>query len=129
MFCPNCGLDDPNHNQFCRSCGTSLNAVRSILEQPDAITTSAVRAREEVGRVIAAKIAELEEAHELRLAVYELLPAIQGFLESPEEKLLRKREQRLNQMREGVLTAVVGLAIMIPSFLLSWVTQKEVILI
>jgi len=129
MFCPNCGIDDPNNNQFCRCCGTSLQAVRSVLEHPDAITTSAVTAREGIGRAIADKIAEFEDAHELRQAVHELLPAMQRFLESPEERSLHKREQRLNQMREGALTAVVGVAIIIPSLLLSWITQKEMILI
>lgn len=129
MFCPNCGIDDPNNNQFCRSCGTSLQAVRSVLEHPDAITTSAVTAREGIGRAIAEKIAEFEDANELRQSVHELLPAIQRFLESPEERRLYKQEQRLNQVREGMLTSVVGLAIVIPSLLLSWMVHEEKILI
>jgi hypothetical protein len=129
MFCPNCGLDDPNKNQFCRGCGTLLQVVRSVLEQPDTITSSAVTAREGIGRAIADKIAEFEDAHELRQSVHELLPAIQRFLESPEERLLYKQEQRLNQIREGVLTSVVGLAIVIPSLLLSWMVHEERILI
>lgn len=129
MFCPNCGIDDPNHNQFCRKCGTSLQTVRSALERPDAVTTSAVKAREAIGRAIAEKIAEFEDASELRQSVHELLPSIQRFMESPEERCLNKREQQLNQMREGALASVVGLAIMISSLLLSWITQREVILI
>jgi len=129
MFCPNCGIDDPNKNQFCRSCGISLQSVRSILEHPDAITTSAVTAREGIGRAIAEKIAEFEDAHELRQAVHELLPAIQRFLESPEERRLYRQEQRMNQMREGALTSVVGLAIIIPFLFLSWMVHEEKVLI
>jgi len=129
MFCPNCGIEDQTTNQFCRSCGTSLQNVRVMLEEPDAITRSAVNAREMIGRAIAEKISDFEDARDLRKAVYEVLPAVQSFLESPEERLLKKREERMNRMREGMLTAISGLAIMIPSLLLSWITQKEFILI
>jgi len=129
MFCPNCGIEDQTNNQFCRSCGTSLQSVRVVLEEPNAITRSAVNAREMIGRAIAEKISDFEDARDLRKAVYEVLPAIQGFLESPEERLLKKREERLNKIREGVLTTASGIAIMIPSLLLSWITQKEFILI
>src|ERR1041385_8831064 len=129
MFCPNCGIEDQTNNQFCRSCGTSLQSVRVVLEEPNAITRSAVNAREMIGRAIAEKISDFEDARDLRKAVYEVLPAIQGFLESPEERLLKKREERLNKIREGVLTTATGIAIMIPSLLLSWITQKEFILI
>ena len=86
MFCPNCGLEDQSSNQFCRSCGTALHVVRYALEQPDAITTSAVTAREEIGRAISVKIAELENTDDLRQAVYEILPVVERFLESPEER-------------------------------------------
>lgn len=129
MFCPNCGLKDQSSNQFCRSCGTGLHAVRSALEQPDEITTSAVTAREEIGRAISVKIAELENTHDLRQVVYEVLPAVERFLESPEEKHSHQQEKRLNQIREGVLTSVVGLAIILCFLLISWITKEEKILI
>jgi hypothetical protein len=120
MFCPSCGIEDTNNNQFCRGCGTSLHAVRSTLEHPDAITTSAASAREEIGHAIAAKIAEFEHVHELRGAVHEILPALEEFLTSPEERLLQKREQRLKQIREGVITSIVGMAIILTFCLISW---------
>ena len=129
MFCPSCGIEDPNHNQFCRSCGTSLHAVRNLIEHPDAITISAVTAREEIGRAIASKIAQFEDSGELRQAVHEILPAIERFLESPEEKRSHQREQRLNQMREGVLTSIVGLGVILSFLLISWITNQEKILI
>jgi hypothetical protein len=129
MFCPNCGLEDQSSNQFCRSCGTALHVVRSALEQPDAITTSAVTAREEIGRAISVKIAELENTEDLRHAVYEILPVVERFLESPEERHKYQQEKRLNQIREGVLTSVVGLAIILSFLLISLITSEEKILI
>ena len=129
MICPNCGTQDQSGNQFCRSCGLALHAVRSAIEKPDAITTSAVTAREEIGRAIAGKIAEFQNLSDLRRAVYEILPVVEGFLESPEERRLKEQRQRLNQIREGVLTSVVGLAIMLSFLLISWITQQEKILI
>ena len=129
MFCPNCGIEDASQNQFCRGCGTSLHAVRSMLDHPDEITSSAVSAREEIGRAIAAKIGEFEHSRDLRRAVYEILPAVESFLTSPEERLALRREQRVNQIREGVLTSVVGLSIILTFFLISWLTNSPKVLI
>jgi hypothetical protein len=131
MFCPECGIEDQSRNPFCRGCGRSLNPVRASLERSDEITTSAVTAREEIGRAIAAKIAEIETTGGLREAVYEILPVVERLLESPEERSLNQyqRGKRLNQMHEGVLTAVVGLGIILSSLLISWVTGQEKILV
>jgi hypothetical protein len=111
MFCPKCGAEDPKSSQFCRACGTELQTVRTALERPDSITSSAISAREEIGIAIASKIKEFESAHDLRSAVYELLPAIEAFLESPEERRVRSEERRLKQVRDGVLTSAAGLAV------------------
>jgi hypothetical protein len=129
MFCPSCGLEDQSANQFCRNCGTALHSVRFVLEQPDAVTSSAVTAREEIGRAISAKIAELQDTQDLRNAVYEILPVVERFLESPEERRSYLQEKRLNQIREGVVTSVVGLAIILSFLLISWITHEEKILI
>jgi hypothetical protein len=129
MFCPNCGTEDQSHNQFCRSCGTSLHAVRSALDQPDDITNSAITAREEIGRAIAGKSAEFKSIQDLRTAVYEVLPAIERFLQSPEERRLYEQERRLNQIRGGMITSVVGLALILSFLLVSWVSSEEVVLI
>ncbi|HKA21529.1 MAG TPA: zinc ribbon domain-containing protein [Blastocatellia bacterium] len=129
MFCPSCGIEDASQNQFCRGCGTSLNAVRSLLDHPDEITSSAASAREEIGRAIADKIAEFEHSRDLRRVVYEILPAVQDFLTSPEERLASRREQRLNQIRDGVLTSVVGLSIILTFLLISWLTNAPKVLI
>ncbi len=101
MFCPSCGLEGEQSNQFCRACGTNLRPVRSALETPDNITASAISAREEIGRAIALKIQETKSAKELATVVEDVLPEIEKFLESPEEK-------RLRRLRKGMMVSSIG---------------------
>ena len=102
MFCPSCGLEDKQFNQFCRACGADLRTVRGALARPDAVTDSAVSAREEIGRAVAARIRETESARELTKVAEDVLPQIEKFLESPAEK-------RLRRMRVGTIVASIGL--------------------
>ena len=102
MFCPSCGSEERQATQFCRACGTDLWAVRVILEQPDSITASAVSAREEIGRAMADKIREVEDTRDLKRVAEDVLPQIEKFLESYEEK-------RLRRVRAGVIVAASGL--------------------
>lgn len=118
MFCPSCGSEERQLSQFCRGCGTDLRAVRAGLERPDAITNSAATARDEVGRAVAIKIRELQGPGELRSMARHVLPKIEEFLESPEEK-------RLRRMRAGVVTSSLGLGAMIAFLLLTMATGKE----
>lgn len=102
MFCPSCGSEERQASQFCRACGTDLRPVRVSLERPDSITASAVSAREEIGRAVAAKIREVQDARELKKVAEDVLPEIEKFLESPEEK-------RMRRIRSGVVVAATGL--------------------
>ena len=102
MYCPSCGSEERQMSQYCRSCGTDLRPVRLSLERPDSITASAVTAREEIGRVFAEKIRETEDSRDLKRIAEDVLPQIEKFLESPEEK-------RLRRMRAGVITGSIGL--------------------
>ena len=102
MYCPGCGSEERQMSQYCRACGTDLRPVRLSLERPDAVTASAVTAREEIGRVFAEKIREVEDSRDLKRIAEDVLPQIEKFLESPEEK-------RLRRMRAGVVTAACGL--------------------
>ncbi|MBI1761993.1 MAG: zinc ribbon domain-containing protein [Acidobacteria bacterium] len=102
MFCPSCGAEERQRGQFCRACGTDLRTVRTVLEKPDAITASAVSARQEIGRALADRIRAVDSADELSVVAEDVLPEIEKFLESPEEK-------RLRRMRAGLLTAAIGL--------------------
>ncbi len=78
MFCPSCGSNE-QMSQFCRACGTDLRAVRTGLERPDS----------------------MEGSDDLKQVAEDVLPKIEKFLESPEEK-------RLRRMRAGVITAASG---------------------
>lgn len=111
MFCPGCGLEEfQSANQFCRACGTDLRLVRLALETPaDNITASAVSARDEIGRAIAAKIREMRSAEDLSVVVEDVLPEIEKFLESPEER-------RLRGIRRGMMVASVGVGAAIAFF-------------
>lgn len=111
MFCPTCGSEERQVGQYCRACGTDLRVVRHGLERPDTITESAISAREQISRVMAEKIREMETARELRAVAEDVLPQIEKFLESPEEK-------RLRRVRAGVVTACVGLGATFLMFLM-----------
>jgi hypothetical protein len=102
MYCPSCGSEERQLSQFCRACGTDLRAVRSTIERPDAITASAVTAREQIGMAVADKIREMETARDLKKVAEDVLPQFEKFLESPEER-------RLRRIRAGVISAAIGL--------------------
>ena len=112
MYCPSCGSEERQHSQFCRACGTDLRAVRTSLEQPDAITASAVSAREQISRAFADRIRELESGKDLEHVAKDVLPQIDKFLESPEER-------RLRRIRAGVINATVGLGWTIISLIIA----------
>ena len=102
MYCPGCGSEERQISQYCRACGTDLRVVRATLERPDAITESAVTAREQIGLAVAEKIREFGDSRDLKRVAEDVLPQIEKFLESPEEK-------RLRRLRAGVITGVIGL--------------------
>jgi len=112
MYCPTCGSEERQISQYCRACGTDLRVVRRSLERPDTITASAVSAREQISQVMADKIREMESARDLERVAEDVLPQLEKFLESPEEK-------RLRRVRAGVVTAAVGLGASLLIFLAS----------
>lgn len=118
MFCPDCGLEDKQSNQFCRACGADLRQVRNALERPDNITASAVSARDEIGRAVAAKIRESRSPAELAVVAEDVLPEIEKFLESPAEK-------RLRRMRTGMILSSIGLGTAIGTSIVSMIMKDE----
>ena len=82
------------------------------LERPDTITASAVSAREQISRALADRIRQTETARDLERVAEDVLPQLEKFLESPEEK-------RLRRVRAGVVTAAVGLGSALLIFLMS----------
>lgn len=101
MFCPNCGSEDRQNSQYCRTCGTDLRGVRQGLEKPEAVMASVMSAREEIGRSIAARIREVRDAGDLKV-VEDVLPQVEKFFETADER-------RLRRIRQGVVTAMCGL--------------------
>lgn len=122
MYCPDCGLEDKQSNQFCRACGSDLRSVRTALETPDSVTSSAVAARAEIGRSIAARIRDTRSAEELSTVVEDVLPEIEKFLESPEER-------RLRRLRVGTIISSIGLGAAIAMTIVSKVSGDEGLLI
>ena len=120
MFCPSCSLEEHHSNQFCRACGEDLRPVRFAIEKADDVTNSAVSAREEIGSAIAAKIRETQSANELKKIAENVLPEIEKFLESPEEK-------RLRRMRDGMIIAASGFGAAIAFGVLSVLVDKEML--
>lgn len=112
MYCPSCGSEERQLSQFCRACGTDLRVVRSSLENPDAITQSAISAREHIGMAVADKIRQMKSAKDLEKIAEDVLPQFEKFLESPEER-------RLRRIRAGVVTAMIGLGATIITFLMA----------
>jgi hypothetical protein len=109
MYCPSCGSEERQLSQFCRACGTDLRVVRTSLERPDAITASAVSAREQIGLAVADQIRQLRSGKDLEHVAEDVLPSFEKFLESPEER-------RLRRLRAGVITASVGFALTLIMF-------------
>ena len=112
MYCPSCGNEERQLSQFCRACGTDLRIVRNSLENPDAITQSAVSAREHIGMAVADKIRQMKTAKDLEKIAEEVLPHFEKFLESPEER-------RLRRIRAGVITAAIGFGAALGMFFLA----------
>lgn len=109
MYCPSCGSEERQASQFCRACGSDLRAVRVSLERPDSITASAVTAREEIGRAMAQKIREVEDSRDLKRVAEDVLPQIEKFLESYEEKRMRRVRAGMIVAASGVGGSILGL--------------------
>src|SRR5215217_2975265 len=112
MYCPSCGSEERQLSQFCRACGTDLRVVRNSLENPDAVTQSAISAREHIGMAVADKIRQMGTAKDLERVAEDVLPHFEKFLESPEER-------RLRRIRAGVITAAIGLGATIVTFVMA----------
>jgi hypothetical protein len=112
MYCPSCGSEERQLSQFCRGCGTDLRLVRTTLERPDSITASAISAREQIGIAVADMIRDVRSGKDLEHIAEDALPQLEKFLESPEEK-------RLRRIRRGVITSMVGLGWTIVFFLMA----------
>ena len=112
MYCPSCGSDERQPGQYCRVCGTDLRAVRLTLERPDSITASAVSARQQISLAIADRIRQVKSGKDLEHIAEEVLPQVEKFLESPEER-------RLRRIRAGLITSAIGLGATIGALMIA----------
>lgn len=101
MYCPTCGAEERQPIQYCRACGTDLRVVRAGLHNPEALTNVA-DPREHITRALADKIREFQSASELKKVAEDVLPEIEKFFETPDER-------RLRRIRLGVIFASMGL--------------------
>lgn len=107
MFCPGCGFQANDDLKFCRQCGANLRGVR------DAMTLQST------GKIDWNKTwwAEI-------LYPKEELERLRGV--TPEEKLLNEEKNRLNEIKGGVITSLVGVGVMISFyFFFGVVAQQE----
>lgn len=122
MYCPTCGSEERQASQFCRACGTDMRAVRITLERPDAVTESAISARDQIGRAIADKIRTTKTASQLQKVAEDVLPEIEKFLESPAER-------RLRRLRTGMVTGFIGIGAALAGVLASLVEADLFVLV
>lgn len=99
-----------------------MRAVRITLERPDAVTESAVFARDQIGRAVADKIRTTKSAGQLKKVAEEVLPEIEKFLESPTEK-------RLRRLRTGMMTSFIGIGATVGAVIASMVEEDLFIMI
>jgi hypothetical protein len=90
MICPQCGITQSDDLKFCKSCGANLQAVRIALANPEKLED-----KFEWSNWIT-KLTALGEEHNKRMWEQD----------NPEQK-------RYNEIKAGVITGSVGLALMI----------------
>ena len=95
MFCPGCGFQVNDDLKFCRQCGANLHNVR------DAISSRGASEKFDRSKPWWAEM--IYPSEELRRLANL----------TPEEKLLNEEKKRLNEIRGGVITSLVGVGVMI----------------
>ena len=95
MFCPRCGSDQSEELKFCKLCGANLQAVRQ------AVTTRETGAKMDWSKTWMAEMFMSSEEAVRRKAELERLQGI-----TPDVK-------RYNEIKAGVITSSVGLAVAI----------------
>ncbi len=90
MFCPQCGTTESDELKFCKSCGANLSAVREVVAKRETGDTIDWR-RNWVAELVRLK-AKTREEHDRQRGI------------TPEV-------QRLREVKAGVITASVGIAV------------------
>lgn len=95
MFCPGCGFQVNDDLKFCRQCGANLRGVR------EAMTSRSTGEKFDWSKTWVADMFLTEEERERQRGV------------TPEQKLLNEEKKRLDEIKGGVITSLVGVGVMI----------------
>ena len=95
MFCPQCGSTQPDELNFCKSCGANLGVVR------EAVTTGKPPAKFDWTQTW---VAEMFQSSEQAIRKEKELERLKGI--TPDVK-------RRNEIKAGVITSSVGIALMV----------------
>lgn len=88
------------------------------VSRPDSVTAAAISAREEIGHAMAQKIREASSSYDLKKIAEDVLPEMEKFLESPQQKKMRR-------IRTGTLIASIGLGVAIALLFVGIATKDE----
>ena len=94
----------------------------TAIATPDNVTASALAARDLIGGAIASKIKDIRSISDMSVLAEEVLPEIEKFLESPEEK-------RLRRMRNGSTVSLIGIGASIAFSIGSFLGEKGLIVV
>ncbi|HUK90398.1 MAG TPA: hypothetical protein VLZ81_08345 [Blastocatellia bacterium] len=100
MFCPGCGSNQSEDLKFCKSCGTNLLAVRQAVT-----TNEPTHSKFDWSKTWVAEMFLTQEEQERRKEQLDLLRGI-----TPE---MKSQVKRFNEIKGGVITSSVGLALLI----------------
>jgi hypothetical protein len=95
MFCPGCALETSDDLKFCRRCGANLRGVR------EAMTSGATQDKFDWSKTWVADMFLTDEEKERRHFV------------TAEEKRFNEERKRINEIKGGIITSIVGLGLMI----------------
>jgi len=95
MFCPGCSLQVNDDLKFCKQCGANLRGVR------DAMTSRSTGEKFDWSKTWWAEMIYSPDELERRRGI------------TPEEKRLNEEKKRLDEIKGGVITSLVGVGVMI----------------
>jgi len=106
MFCPGCGLQVNDDLKYCRQCGANLRGAR------DAMMSSSAEEKFDWSKSWLAELIYDPEELERRRGV------------TPKEKAIKEEKKRLNEIKGGVITTLVGVGVMISFYFFFGVVAK-----
>ena len=104
MFCPQCGSTQSEELKFCKACGVNLVAVRTAVKDPKSV---------EKFNWNKSWVSEMMMGSEESVKRAAKLERLQGI--TPATKRLKNR---LNEIKGGIITASVGIGLMITLYVL-----------